>query len=126
MDFPSNISSQSVGLKGVTPLTELVRGERRPLFREAQQSSIRFWTDRLLPECIRSSPNARTFGSVPPSKEDARCEVCREQTARKLVRSFEDFDPELERLIMPFDVLDQIVAQFAFVSFTQNAKVKFL
>jgi hypothetical protein len=45
---------------------------------------------------------------------------------RRLTGDFENLDPELERLVMPFDIPDQIVAQFVFVSFAQKASVESL
>ena len=53
-------------------------------------------------------------------------EVCWQKPERKLARSVENFDPELEHLIMPLDIPDQIVAKFGFVTFTQNLSVEFL
>lgn len=45
---------------------------------------------------------------------------------RRSARSVENLDPELERLIMPFDIPDQIVAKFGFVTLTQNLSIEFL
>jgi hypothetical protein len=52
--------------------------------------------------------------------------VCWQKPERKLAWSFENFDPELERLIMPFDVPDQIMAKLGFVTFTQDLGIEFL
>jgi hypothetical protein len=44
----------------------------------------------------------------------------------KVNGGFENPDPELERLVMPFDIPDQFVARFVFVSFAQKASVESL
>jgi hypothetical protein len=63
---------------------------------------------------------------VPSSKQTRDGEVCRQKPVRKLARSVENFDPEFERLVMPFDIPDQIVAKFGFVKFAQNVSIQFL
>jgi hypothetical protein len=80
-----------------------------------QIQSIRFSTERH---------GIRLYAEFRSKTGDG--EVCWQKPERKLARSFENFDPELERLIMPFDVPDQIMAKLNFVTFTQDLGIEFL